>query len=146
MVAVSSVRADGIVISKSNAITAECSFMRHLLWGARSVGHPRAGRSDRPSPSLLLATARHAIRWPNSHGLIKLAYEFGSVADLSSVLENGLSYRPSPVSARVPCFKGCALFVGCETGDRSAGGARPRQSVAGGLRKGTHRQAGIARR
>jgi len=33
-------------------------------------------------------------------------------------------------SVRVPCFEDGLLFIGCETGDRSARGARPQQGVA----------------
>jgi hypothetical protein len=47
--------------------------------------------------------------------------------------------------ARVPCFENGLLFIGCETGNRSARGARPKQRVAGGLRKGSHGQAGLVR-
>jgi hypothetical protein len=44
-------------------------------------------------------------------------------------------------SARVPCFENGLLFIGCQTGNRSARGARPKQRVAGGLRKCSHGQA-----
>jgi hypothetical protein len=46
-----------------------------------------------------------------------------------------LSPESTMRSAPVPCFENGLLFIGCETGNRSARGARPKQRVAGGLRK-----------
>lgn len=57
-----------------------------------------------------------------------------------------LSPESTMRSARVPCFKNGFLFISCETRNRPAGGARPKQGVAGGLRKGSHGQAGLTRR
>ena len=45
----------------------------------------------------------------------------------------------------VPRSENGLLFIGRETGDRSARGARPKPRVAGGLRNCSQRQAGLAR-